>query len=109
MNGSRQIQVTAPVSYGVMGKKGRRDAIPERRGSTNEREEVLRADQGRNDLTKALDDYRAGFKELHEAAQEAGIPEWDLLEAAQSTPDPLVAGAKPALSDLPAFVRRRDD
>ncbi len=94
------------------GNRGRTPSVrgPSGKGSSSDADETLRGDHGGTaGLTKALDEYRAGFKELHEAAADAGIAEWDLLEAAQSTPDPMVAGAKPALSDLPAFIRRRDD
>lgn len=97
-----------------MGRRARDPSTSESRGTRDDAPDdahaVLRSDIRRNyDLAQALDDYRAGFKDLQEAAQEAGIPKWDLLEAAQATPDPLVRGAKPALTELPTFVRRRDE
>jgi hypothetical protein len=62
----------------------------------------------RNALLEALDAYRSGMKDLHEAAEQAGVASWDLLEAAQSTPDPMVIGFEGA-TDLQPFVRRRDE
>ncbi len=65
-------------------------------------------DAGRTALMAALDDYRAGQKDLHDAAREAGVASWDLLEAIQATPDPMVVEQQDE-SRLPTFVRRRTD
>lgn len=94
---------------------GRREE-PSKKGSSGHglsregppREEPSQEEGPQEDLLQALDDYRAGLKDLKEAAAEAGVTSWDLLEAVQATPDPMVAGLDEP-SGLQPFVRRRDD
>lgn len=55
-------------------------------------------------LSEALMLYQRGEADLGTAAAEAGLEEWDLLEEAQSLPDPIAKGLG---TDLPVFIRDR--